>query len=259
MKNLDSRLSQGFGVLPLPSSVSLRDLLRWDQWRVDSRPGDAFDAGELPLPLKQLLSRLTTKIDGPLGDVDLREIEGLCSSKSPLDEFESLDEFAETRSAGLLEGTDEAYVRTLLRWRDLPRIEPYTLARFAWDGRIFFVNNGGSHHFAAARLLAARLGLKVTVRSIISDVAIDPIAIRALSESFHGVAVRTSVIDALSTRPVGTWWTPMPPPLSREWSAVFLERRRGALNDAWLVEKGSVDLESLLRSTTLRSPSRPSI
>src|SRR3546814_4338531 len=51
--------------------------------------------------------------------------------------------------------------------------------RHTWDGRVFLANSGGSHHFAAARLIAGELGDKVPLNGLLYTRYLDERVIRS--------------------------------------------------------------------------------
>lgn len=239
--------------LPIERTASVWTVPRWEDWSQGGRSDDA-SATHFPERLTRLLAGLVATVERPSCNVDIRQIEGLCSSKSPLADFGSLDAFAEARCAGLLKDTDELAVKKMLRWNDLPRREPYLLSRFAWDGRLFFWNNGGSHHFAAARLLAGRLGFCLEVRGVVSDVSLRPETVSSLVDEFHVFAVPNRLTRS-SWNSSGIWSCPMPRPWRDDWSALFVDRHgHGANLQNEVVEGGGVNLEATLVAAATWSP-----
>lgn len=241
--------------LPLKRTVSVRTVPRWEDWSQCGRSDSSDDASATHFPerLTRLLAGLVATVERPSCNVDIRLIEGLCSSKSPLADFGSLDAFAEARCSELLKDTDEVAVKKMLRWKDLPRREPYLLSRFAWDGRLFFWNNGGSHHFAAARLLAGRLGFCLEVRGVVSDVSLRLETVRSLVDEFHVFAVPNLLMR--SSWSTAVWSCPMPRPWHDDWSALFVDRHGDGTNlQNEVVEGGGVNLEATLVAAATSSP-----
>ena len=139
-------------------SVAHEDVIRWDKWLNDL----VAHRTELFLQYAPLTE---TREVGQFG-CTIREVEGLEASKSPLDELADLDDMA-------LQCTDfatEVSIANLyknLQWRgtwDGPAIDEGRFDRFLWDGRIFWMNSDGSHHFVAARYLAGQLGVRVELK-----------------------------------------------------------------------------------------------
>jgi len=102
---------------------------------------------------------------------DIQDVVGFAASKSKLKDFSSLDHMVETKSREMIDPiTDEKLQENLGHHgiRILHNKESSDFfARCAWDGRVFLVNSDGSHHFAAARYIAAP---NWEIRSIVREV-----------------------------------------------------------------------------------------
>lgn len=97
---------------------------------------------------------------------DIQQVECLCSSKSDLTRYKTIDDFAlnmpnnfakEISFQSLLKNLSHNEIR-ILKKDSSDFFESY-----AWDKRIILINSGGSHHFAAARLIAKKLKQEVTL------------------------------------------------------------------------------------------------
>lgn len=91
---------------------------------------------------------------------DIQQVHGFSASKSDRTKFRSMDEMVECNSREMIaEVSHEALARNLAH--DEIRITRSGTDDFfqhhQWDGRLFLMNSGGSHHFAAAKYIAARL------------------------------------------------------------------------------------------------------
>ena len=64
-----------------------------------------------------------------------------------------------------------------------------TLSRHGWDGRLNLLNDGGAHHFAAARYIAKRTGIPVTISTTLHEHTFDPSALVELTSKFDIFAV----------------------------------------------------------------------
>lgn len=98
---------------------------------------------------------------------DITDVQGFAGSKSELRNFTSTDQMVETNSPDMIESISPAKLAENLAHREIriihaPGIDYFQ--RYAWDGRLFLINSGGSHHFAAAKYIAARLPQAVALR-----------------------------------------------------------------------------------------------
>lgn len=185
----------------------------------------------------------------------IREVEGLGASKSPLEKFDDLDDMA-------LQQTDfaaEVSIANLyknLQWRGTwkgPAINEGVFHRFLWDGRIFWKNSDGSHHFVAARYLAGELGVRVELKPrSLTTYALVERNVRALLADWEIFVVQhpPRVQPCLEACRVPFHWWPMWPAQGGPWDlgsgtgAIFLPRTSPRARRAANVfrESGTFDL-----------------
>ncbi|MBT0960312.1 DUF6685 family protein [Denitromonas iodatirespirans] len=121
-------------------------------------------------------------------ECDIQDVVGLSASKSDLASFSSLDAMVEMKAPELIDPVTEEKLRENLAWREVRILKPETsdfFARYVWDGRLFLINAGGSHHFAAARYLAARLGTSVPLRGTLRTYGINEMALASLQRDYE--------------------------------------------------------------------------
>jgi hypothetical protein len=113
-------------------------------------------------------------------ELSIRDVQGLSSSKGPIENFSELDDFATTCCTDLLSDVSPQAARELLSkgnirlWVDgrEPKGAPDNFVWHQWDERIFFNNSDGSHHFAAARWISLqnrtniKVGASLTLHTI---------------------------------------------------------------------------------------------
>lgn len=118
---------------------------------------------------------------------DIQNVVGLSESKSNLDDFINLDSMVETNSKEMIESITEENLMKNLAHKEIRILREDFGDYFSthlWDGRIFLMNSGGSHHFAAARYIAARIGRKVPLKGKLCIYSINPTAVHALRKIF---------------------------------------------------------------------------
>lgn len=119
---------------------------------------------------------------------DIRDIECISACRSPLEEADSLDEFALRFCAGYMPDHTRARLKQCLAYdevRILNRDPPGDrLVRHEWDPRLGLANDGGGHHFSAGRYLAGELGISIPIRGRLSVYEVNRKHLDALQERF---------------------------------------------------------------------------
>lgn len=70
-----------------------------------------------------------------------------------------MDDMVVRNSPEMIDEISPAKLAKNLAWdeiRIISHVDHDYFATWAWDGRVFLMNSGGSHHFAAAKYIAAR-------------------------------------------------------------------------------------------------------
>lgn len=157
---------------PPTRTASFGSLIRWDRWpevtpafrRSDAgwwqlgEQGHSF--GRWPHPLTPLAKCSVVDWKGSFSDID-----GLSGSKSPLEAFADLDEFARARCPKWITPATQEQLAWCLDHKPIDewRANGATMFLADWDKRIFLLNSDGSHHFAAARYLAKELEVSIDI------------------------------------------------------------------------------------------------
>jgi hypothetical protein len=183
-------------------TIAVSGVVRWDRLGVlsplDSRripagylPGWKKSGGEYHGHLVQLdwLSKLVVCARSNCWACDIQQVDGFAASKAPLADFVDIDTMIEVRSPELINEISEDQLYKNLAHpeiRILHRSNGHDyFARYLWDGRTFLMNCGGSHHFAAARYIAARLGRQVPLRGELHTYSIDRPSVELLRCDFE--------------------------------------------------------------------------
>lgn len=127
---------------------------------------------------------------------DIGDVQGLAAAPSDLSQFSSLDDMVERACPELI---DEISAERLLDNLGHPEIQIFHagggesadhFARYLWDDRVFLINQGGGHQFAAGRYIAARLGEPVPLEGALHIYSLNPISLGALSREFEIFLIR---------------------------------------------------------------------
>lgn len=154
---------------------------------------------------------------------DIQTVVGFSSSKSELEKFSSLDDMVETNSREMIDALTEEKLCQNLAHNEIRILHHEQtsdhFARHRWDGRVFLINNGGSHHFAAARYIAARIERQVPLCGALHTYSIDPIAVDSLQTDFdmfvipdNNVDASNGFHDAMRAFHATYFWIPLPRP-----------------------------------------------
>jgi hypothetical protein len=126
-------------------------------------------------------------------ECDITQVDGFSSSKSKLGDFQTTDEMVEANSQKMISPIDQAKLDENLAHKEIRIIhDPKTsdcFAQYRWDKRTWLLNSGGSHHFAAAKYIAARLGVKVPLKGKLRTYELDIASLQALRTKFEMFAI----------------------------------------------------------------------
>lgn len=183
---------------------------------------------------------------------DITDVHGLAASKSPLRNFSSTDQMVELNAREMIDEVTHAKLDWNLAHRDIRILHaPGSdfFLRHSWDDRLFLVNMGGSHHFAAAKYIASRLGTPVPLKARLYSHSLNAQAIASLREDFEMFAISNeapieqaflSAMEELRA----TWLSLTMPRQIQNASAILLPRSqsRSMLVARMLRQAGIVDV-----------------
>jgi hypothetical protein len=216
--------------------------------------GGQYSAISIVVPA---LAGLCERQEIPRWECDLQAIAGMSASKSDLHRYNSMDDFAKDRCRVLIEPITEATLEQRLDWTEIRVLhQPGTtdhFVQYGWDGRIFLRNSSGSHHVAAARYLAGRLGRRVPITSKLVRYSIDATSVAVLRRDFEifalpiGSLLLNGFFDGMQAFEAPYYWLPLPMP-HRQATAIFLPRkdRRARIVARTLARRGLFDLGAFL-------------
>ena len=123
-------------------------------------------------------------------------------------------------------------------------------ARYRWDGRIFLVNSGGSHHFAAARYIASRIEKKIPLRGKLKTFSLNTDVVKGFLRDFNIYVINKNSHEAfrktLESFKATFLWQDMPVPY-QDTRAIVLpknEKRSFCISNV-LYHAGVFDLGAL--------------
>jgi len=194
---------------------------------------------------------------------DLQDVHGFAHSKSDLEKFRSTDEMVKANSQEMIGDVSISGLRKNLAHDEirLLRERPTDwLQVHQWDRRMFVVNDGGSHHLAAAKYIAARIGAPVPLRAPLHYYSIDPNAVALVRGEYDIYLVKdepelqNAFFKAMQSYGATWLWNELPQPYEKA-RAVFLPRAEGlsmrvsqAFREAGFVELGQ-HLEDVAHSS----------
>lgn len=204
----------------------------WHSWAdIGGVLGTGAEAGQI----WEHLTQLSTRQQFEKWKLDITDIEGLCASKSPLDQHSTLDDFAEARASHLINPLTLPQLRACLDHDQVKITRPTNnadyLLQYSWDGRIFLANDGGSHHFAAARYIASKLNTPVSLEARLYRYCMNSATVRQLCDSYEIFALPSDLVlgghFCIALRRMGAeyYFTPLPNQY-RDFHAVFLPKNK---------------------------------
>lgn len=170
-------------------------------------------------PLTRLEVRLVS--DEKNYTTDISRVVGLGASKSELTDFGSLHDMAVRACPSYLNMTRDGLAKMLSHY-EIRILKPMGqqggdhFSHYGWDGRLFLSNHGGSHHFAAAHVIARTLGIPVDLQGTLYHHALNRQAVDELRESFEIVAISdrpqiaNAFLDAMRSFDSPFYWCDMP-------------------------------------------------
>ena len=199
---------------------------------------------------------------------DITDVHGFGASKSELRDFASTDQMVETNSREMIDAITHEKLAKNLDHREIRIIhEPNGggdfFCRHSWDGRVFLMNSGGSHHFAAAKYIAARLPHGVTLKGRLYTYSLNAVAIAALRRDFEmfvisdDTPISVGFHDAMAAFRATWLWHAMPRPITTA-KAILLPKseRRSMVVAALLRKAGVVDLGAHLAALAAAQSAR---
>lgn len=251
--------------IPTPArTIEEGGVIQWQEmntkaisgWRTR---GGHYESFQIETPALASLSRKTITESWRC---DLSEIQGFYASKSDLAKFHTTDEMVEHDSKELIEEiTHESLQQNLAHegihlWRTDQ--SSATFRRYAWDGRLFLANSGGSHHVAAAKYIATRLQEKVPLIGKLIEYSFDRHAVATLRAEFEMLVVSNhpapsnALHDAMRRAKVTWLWLDIPQ--NQDVQIVFLPKNEARSMRAarMLRQAGCQDAGALLASLAER-------
>ncbi|WP_256583014.1 DUF6685 family protein [Pseudomonas sp. Irchel s3b5] len=228
-------------------------------------PGSYQNYGSTSVVREDLLN-LGTVIEQERWDCEIQDVHGFSASKSELKNFKSMDAMVMRNSEPMITPVTKEKFAENLRWDEIRIIsrEKTTdhFATWEWDGRVFLINSGGSHHFAAAKYIAKRLEIKVPLSGKYVMYGINQVAVASLRRDFdmfvmswttdHHLAFHKAMQNFEATY----YWKALPRPYTEQ-CAIFLPKseKRSAKVAQVMHEAGFQDLGKYLKALGCRLPS----
>ncbi|WP_199028874.1 DUF6685 family protein [Ralstonia sp. ASV6] len=253
-------------------SIAASSVVRWDElglppltdwprrsrstlrgWRVAGK--HYYESFEFHCPAFDHLASIETTDDWMC---DIQDIDGLSSSKSRLTDFATMDALVERNSREMIDEITHAKLTKNLAHSEIRILHRETtsdhFARFAWDGRLFLMNSGGSHHLAAGKYIAARLGVSVPLKATLREYSLEAGSVLSLISQFEMFVLSDepefSVAFGEAMRHFkATWlWHHLPRPYQEHARLILLPKSEGrSMKVADILSKaGAVDFVAYL-------------
>lgn len=245
-------------------SIDEESIIKWQEMNAKSisgwrTRGGYYESFQVETPA---LASLTRKTITENWCCDLSEIQGFRSSKSDLAKFHTTDEMVEHDSKEMIEEISHENILRNLAHPGIRLINGSQASdhfrRYAWDGRLTLANSDGSHHVAAAKYIAMRLGEKVPLTGKLIEYAFDHLAVAALRAEFEMLVVSNhpapsnAFHDAMRRAKVTWLWLDIP--RNQDAQIVFLPKNEARSMRAARIlrQAGCQDAGALLASLAER-------
>jgi hypothetical protein len=234
---------------PIKSSrtgIAARTVIAWYQWSntswgLSSQPTGWLKGwrmeGDRYQPCQQHVQALSSLVKESVisnWTTEIQQIGGFSASKSKLEELESMDIMATRNSPEMIDEITEAKLQRNLahdqiRIINSPDTTSDCFVRFGWDDLTYLFNAGGSHHFAAARYIAGKLGIEVPLNGKLVTFDIDRDSVIALRQEFEMFTIKKTMLldlfDAMRLFGAPLLHQALPMPHYHDICAVFLPRK----------------------------------
>ncbi|CJL91587.1 Uncharacterised protein [Streptococcus pneumoniae] len=195
---------------------------------------------------------------------DIQQVDGFSASKSELKEFATMDDMVVRNSPEMIDEISPAKLAKNLAWdeiRIISHVDHDYFATWAWDGRVFLMNSGGSHHFAAAKYIAARLEQPVELTGTYKIYGLCEQAITELRREYgmfvlsHEPDAWLGFNEAMARFKATYYWKTLPRPHNHQRCAIFLplKEKRSAMVARILKENNFQDLGAYLAGLAAQS------
>lgn len=243
----------------LPYETSRPHMRQLNGWR--HTPGAYRNYGDCSVQREDLLN-LGTVQEFERKGFDIQQIDGFSASKSDLNMFKTTDAMARRNAKQMITPATHEKLQENLAWdeiRIISRDDHDSFATWEWDGRVFLVNSGGSHHFAAAKLLARELGVEIPLSGRYRVYGINQIALATLRRDFEMFVMswhctqQLAFHRALESFGATYYWKDLPRPYTDQ-AAIFLpkDEKRSVKVAEVLKKVGFQDLGLYLKKLSRR-------
>ncbi|MGL4231273.1 MAG: DUF6685 family protein [Casimicrobium sp.] len=264
---------------PPKSCIDVRSVVRWHELGESSHSlsphGErgtligwtargGYDYGSFTLHRPEYAQFGRSEITDDWG-CDIADVHGFSSSKSNLHEFISTDQMVETNSREMIdEVTHEKLAQNLAHHEIRIIHSPGSdfFSRFAWDGRNFLINGGGSHHLASAKYIATRLQQPVALRGKLYKHSLNSHAIASLRRDYEMFvisdepSISNGFHDAMKAFSATWLWHRMPQPFENSKAILLPKNESRSIRVASILRQaGLVDLGQHLTEIATKTPS----
>lgn len=217
-----------------PQSICASDIVRWNEWGESQYGASEYADSNVMRGWRYAGTWTSFLMAIPEFDhfgqcesisnyvCDIQDVAGLAHAKTDLSQFTNLDEFIEKSYPQLVDDVSESNLLRNLSHREIRighelRPEPSDhFKRYQWDNRLLLVNDGGAHHFAAARYIAKKIGRKVPLNGRLNTYCINRHSVESLRRQFNilvingDTSIQNRFADAMESFRATYLWRRLP-------------------------------------------------
>ncbi len=178
------------------SNIYLDDVPNWHQVRIQDARGGKYIQGYLEVMRLDHFTHPLVTCEEKVETIDISQIFGFGASKSHLSKFNSTEDMIKQHGCvHMIDNVSEEGLKTNLEWGEIRVLNEEDggndhLVYYPYFGKYFLSNQGGSHHFAAAKYIAGQLGINVPIQARVCTYRINSLAVDALRFSYEAVLIQ---------------------------------------------------------------------
>ncbi|PKC36330.1 hypothetical protein V462_10415 [Pantoea ananatis 15320] len=257
-------------LVPVAPSACITSVVRWDEWpdyRVIFNKTPRIECFQLdPSGSMEKEQLAVSEIIGLVQEetienysCNLTDIAGMSSSGNNISSAKDMEDFAQMFCPDFIKPVTESRLKEMITYFSV-KLDDMTFSVFSWaDGGLYWNNDNGSHHLAAARHIALQLGMDWSLKGRLYRYTLSKSAVALLRSHWHLVLIPSSAaysvfMDAMKLDRCPFGISELPQNLhryeggDRGLNVVWLDRRDRSAKSvaAVLLDAGFPDLGSVL-------------
>ncbi|WP_342656114.1 hypothetical protein GKC68_00065 (plasmid) [Pantoea sp. RSPAM1] len=187
-------------LVPVAPSACMTSVVRWDEWpdyrvifnkipRIEYFQPDPSGSMEKEQLALSEITGLVQEETIENYSCNLTDIVGMSSSGNNISSAKDMEEFAQMFCPDFIKPVTESRLREMITYFSV-KLDDMTFSAFSWADRgLYWNNDNGSHHLAAARHIALQLGMDWPLQGRLYRYTLSKSAVALLSRHWHLVLI----------------------------------------------------------------------